>query len=172
MPTTYTLIASNTLSSSAASITFSSIPNTYTDLVLHTSMRSIYSDTSFQIELNNDTNSIYSYTDIRGDGSAATSTRGSNNSNFFVRGLINRSAYTSNTFATSQIYIPSYTASQNKPVSMYGVAENNGTAAEFIVPIAGLFRSTAAISSIKLFQGGGDSLVSGSSFFLYGIKNS
>ena len=172
MPSSRFLIASNTLGSSAASVTFSSIPATYTDLVLKTSIRSTLSDTSLQIELNSNSNAIYSNTDIRGDGSTTESNRSSNNTVFFVRGLINRSAYTSNTFASSEIYIPSYTVNQNKPLSMFGVAENNGTAAEYITGIAGLFRSTSAISSIRIFQGSGDYLASGSSFFLYGIKNS
>ena len=75
---------------------------------------------------------------------------------------------TSNTFATAEIYIPSYRVSQHKQISMDSATENNATTAYRAVD-AGLWRSTAAITSIEL---DGSNFVSGSSFYLYGIKNS
>lgn len=171
MPTTYTLIASNTLSSSAASVTFSAIPNTFTDLVLKLSVRT--ADTgpeNVQIYFNTDTATNYSTTYLQGSGSAASSSRYTSQTVIQNPNTIPGTTYTTNTFGNIEIYIPSYTASQNKPVSLYGASENNATAA-YINAGAGLWRGTSAITQIVIDQSGGN-FVSGSSFFLYGIKNS
>ena len=173
MANTYTLIASNTLSTSAASVTFSSIPGTYTDLVLKCSVRDDTSGTSEALgrfwKLSADTGSTMSQTDLLGSGSAASSTRRtSQDDSLFV---IDRSGATSNTFSNTEIYIPSYTASQNKPISIFSVDESNATAAYMRVQ-ALLWRNTAALSSFEIRAYSGNNLVSGSSFFLYGIKNS
>lgn len=170
MATTYTLISSNVLSSSAASVTFSSIPSTYTDLVLRISARSSETATITSIEVEfNSTASSYSITRLRGNGSAASSSRSSNQTQLTV-GTIPAASATSNTFGSIEVYIPSYTASQNKALGSFNVGENNATAAD-IYTHAGLWSNTAAISSIVLDLGGFN-FVSGSSFYLYGIKNS
>ena len=170
MASTYTLISSNVLASSAASVTFSAIPSTYTDLVLRISARSAEVSTITSIELEfNATASSYSFTRLRGDGSAASSSRATSQSQLTV-GTIPAASATSNTFGNIEVYIPSYTASQNKPVSGFNVGENNATAAD-IYAHAGLWSNTAAITSIVLDLGGAN-FVSGSSFYLYGIKNS
>ena len=77
MTATYEKIATNTLSSAAISLTFSSIPATYTDLVLITSSQHAASDASSRLYLNfnSDTATNYSYTQIRGSGTAAFSSR-------------------------------------------------------------------------------------------------
>lgn len=172
MPVTYNLIASNTLSSSAASVTFSAIPSTYTDLVLRVSSRSdnatIYE--TMKITYNNNTSAIYSTTRLIDDSSGTvTSTRQTGRTNFNDPYNSGTSA-TSNTFSSVEIYVPSYTVSQNKPISVFAVGENNATDAAISVR-ANLFSSTAAISSIEIANFSGN-FVSGSSFFLYGIKNS
>jgi hypothetical protein len=172
MPATYTLIASNTLSSSAASVTFSAIPATYTDLVLRMSLRSTEASNTTPIEItfNSDTATNYSVTRINGDGSAASSSR--RTSYNFIDGFqVPAANGTSNTFSSTELYIPNYTASQNKPMSLMQVDERNTTAAEMNA-IAGLWRNTAAITSITLDFFGATTYASGSSFFLYGIKNS
>lgn len=172
MANTYTLISSNVLTSSAASVTFSAIPSTYTDLVLRTSTRSDAGGTQFDLilEFNGDSSSLYSFTQLRGTGSAAQSFRSSNNTKI-VAAVQNGANSTFNTFTTSEIYIPSYTASQNKPVSAFGAQEDNSTDAMIRVA-AGLYRSTTAINSIKFYNDPTYNFVSGSSFYLYGIKNS
>jgi len=171
MANTYTLIASNTLSSSAASVTFSAIPNTYTDLVLRVSSRNNDTGTSegFLTQFNSDTSTNYSWRALLVGGGAPGSQGYSNQADIENRQAGNGA--TSNTFSSMEIYIPSYTASQNKPVSSYYVIEKNVTDA-YIGVEAGLWRNTAAISSIKLFNNGSIVFASGSSFFLYGIKNS
>lgn len=167
MPT-YTLIASNTLGSSAASVTFSSIPNTYTDLILRISSRSDTAAVTGQVDIafNGTSFATNSRTYIQGDGSAATSaTFGS--MNFRNVGA----SSTASTFANTEIYIPNYNVSQYKPVSLFSVTENNATNA-FVVATAALRSDTAAVTSIYLQSNGTNGFVSGSSFFLYGIKNS
>jgi hypothetical protein len=173
MANTYTLISSNTLSSSAASVTFSSIPSTYTDLVLKVSARNTEAVTINQLNVAFDSNSgntAHSRTQLSGDGSAAASSRQSNNSIITVVDVINSANSTANTFSSYDIYIPSYTASQNKPVSLDTTTEQNATLSYRIIT-AGLWRNTSAVSTIIL-SGGGGSFASGSSFYLYGIKNS
>lgn len=175
MPVTYNLIASNTLSSSAASVTFSAIPGTYTDLVLKYSMRTDSSSYLQWLDLtfNNTTGSAttYSLTYLATYNNAGVSGRYSSNYRLAVQGA-NAALSTSNTFSNYEVYIPSYAASQNKPLSIYGVIENNSSTNNQweIDTAAGLWRDTSAITSLKISSG--TNMVSGSSFFLYGIKNS
>jgi hypothetical protein len=172
MPSTYTLISSNVLSSSAASVTFSAIPSTYTDLVLRWSARDVSGAANYDIqcEFNGSGGTAYSTTQVYGNGSSAFS-------NFYSSAAYGRTGYsessdsTASTFSNDVIYIPSYTASQNKPFSSAGATENNSTTSRVLVSaMASLWRDTSAITSIKLSSGG--TFAIGSSFYLYGIKNS
>lgn len=169
MPVTYNLIASNMLTTSAASVTFSAIPNTFTDLVLRVSARG---DTEgavngrFRIEFNGDfgfTN--YKSTSLVGDGSSATSSRSTE------RILVTMSGQTADGFGSAEVYIPNYLSTVNKPMGIFGVAESN-TANVNMAAGAGLYLSSSAITSVTIRQHSGTNFVSGSSFFLYGIKNS
>jgi hypothetical protein len=169
---TYTLISSNVLASSAASVTFSAIPATYTDLVVRTSIRSDRASTWDQvyIQFNSDTANNYSNTYLSGLGSG-----GANSSNNFdYSGLVDRfvdgDTATSNTFSNGELYIPSYTASQNKPMSEFAVQETNATDARMAAN-ANLWRNTAAITSIRFSPQNGTNWLAGSSFYLYGISN-
>lgn len=166
------LITSTTLGSSAASVTFSSIPATYTDLILKVSARTDRVNTVDLIDLliNNNTSAIYSYTFISGNGTSATSGSGSAGTIGYGP-WVDADSSTASTFGNAEIYIPSYTASQNKPFSIFPVTENNATYG-LTRPVAGLFSSTAAISSIRLTSNAGNNFVSGSTFTLYGLKNS
>jgi hypothetical protein len=171
MANTYTLISSNTLSSSAASVTFSSIPATYTDLVLRMSVRSDIADSYVNIYVSYNGNaSNYSETYMAGNGTSAVSGRGSANPYFLQAVWSEGTSWTSNTFASSELYIPNYAGSANKVASAFGAAENNATAAR-VTTTATLWSNTSAISSINLQPYSGN-FVSGSSFYLYGIKNS
>lgn len=180
MPSSRILIASNTLTGTAASVTFSSIPSTYTDLVLKVSARS-NTGGSFQNYLRlriNTSSALSSATYLAGSGSAASSFNNSliGSTGFYPitnaanNKVSNSSGNTASTFDNVEIYIPSYTVTQNKPLGMFGVAENNTTEA-YVVAGAGLERSTSAITQLQLLTDGGN-FVSGSSFFLYGLKNS
>ncbi len=175
MPATYTLITSSTLTTSAASVTFSNIPGTYTDLVLRLSARSNPASdyTTFKLVYNSDTSALYSETRLYAEAtnSIYASTQGGRNNNTarYTKGSAGTS--TSDTFSNFELYIPSYTTSRNKSMSQFGVAENNTTDAGVSV-YATLYRSTSAITAIEIGNFSTDTFNSGSSFWLYGIKNS
>lgn len=166
------LISSQTLGSAAASVTFSSIPATYTDLVLRYASRSDTSTTSLNITFNSDTATNYSSTYVYGDGTNAVSGRDTSVANINEAVKSNATASTANTFTNDEIYIPSYTVAQNKPLSSSAAMEINSASNTYVGTGAHLWRNTAAISSIQLALAGGANFVSGSSFYLYGIKNS
>jgi hypothetical protein len=171
MPATYTLISSNVLTSSQASVTFSAIPSTYTDLVIRFSVRTDQSDTqdSLALKFNGDSSALYSIVALRGNGATATSFLSSGATSINT-GQVDGDTATANTFSSTEIYIPSYTASQSKPSSTFFAQENNITTA-FIGAYANLYRSNTAISSIAFTPNGGTNFLSTSSFYLYGISN-
>ena len=174
MANTYSLISSNVLSASAASVTFSAIPSTYTDLVLRISARTTRSATYdfVTFRLNADTATNYSYTYLVGTSTIADTSSGSSSTRLFDP-YVNADTATNNTFGSAEIYIPSYVASQNKPISFFSVTENNASTnlSALVQTTAGLWRNTSAVNEIAMTAGVG-SFVSGSSFYLYGIKNS
>jgi hypothetical protein len=175
MPSSRFLISSQTLASSAASVTFSSIPATYTDLVLRISARTNASGSvndSIEITFNGDTASNYSTRIVAGSGSAAFSDQYSNNTPSRAWYGATGNSATANTFGSTEVYIPNYLVSQNKQISIFGLNETNATAAT-MAAVASLWRNTAAITSILLDPlDGSATFNSGSSFYLYGLKNS
>lgn len=173
MPVTYNLIASNILSSSAASVTFSSIPSTYTDLVVKLSVRNTTTGNTvsdFFFNVNGSSGTIYSRTRLQGNGATVVSDRTTSNALNVAENLLTGGSATASTFSNVDIYFPNYKVSQNKPHSVFGTMETNATTA-YIVAQANLISDTSAISSITFTSGSGN-FASGSSFFLYGIKNS
>ena len=169
---TYTLISSNVLASSAASVTFSAIPATYTDLVFRWTARAA-SDTnpsSCGIEFNSNTTQG-SATYLRVDAAGSPVSLNRTGVIAFDRFADVASDLTANTFSNGELYIPNYTVSANKPTSMFNVNENNASIAALSPLVAaGLFSNTAAITSILFKQLSGN-IASGSSFYLYGISN-
>jgi hypothetical protein len=167
MPSTYTLISSNVLTSSAASVTFSSIPSTYTDLVLRCSTRATGYSNLINYYFNGNTSNT-SFTSLFGNGSIVNYSNSTGS--YGIVGPNSRIDATANTFSSSEIYIPNYAGSTKKPVSSFGVSESN-TASGITTPIrltANLTDDTTAITTIDLIA----SFDTGSSFYLYGIKNS
>jgi hypothetical protein len=166
---TYTLISSQVLGSSAASVTFSSIPQTYKDLVLQVSGRLTVANTQYfaGLTFNTDTSTNYSDTDLIANGTTPGSSQHSS-SNYIYLPAIPAATATANTFGSFEIYVPSYTSASNKPLSLTGPAENNSASAFTLTANAGLWRNTAAINQIVLTTLSGN-FVSGSSFYLYGI---
>lgn len=171
MANTYVNIASTTLSSSQATITFGSIPSTYTDLVIHYSARNTDTGITY-LNLYINTQSatgLFSQTRLTGNGSTVTSDRLSSY-DFSLRHSVDSSSNTANTFGIGEIYIPNYTGAYNKPHYSFSVQEDNSISTNAIVnQVAALWRNTATISTLYLTSTGG-SFVSGSSFYLYGIK--
>ena len=170
MANTYTLIASSTVGSGgAANIEFTSIPSTYTDLLVKLSSRSNrgggqVSD-GIAIEFNGSSASLtMRYLD--GSGSAAGSSTGT-----AIWTRTSASGATASTFGNAEYYIPNYAGSTNKSVSVDGVSENNATSA-FAMLSAGLWSNTAAITSVKLISINAENFVQYSTAYLYGISNS
>lgn len=166
MATTFTLISTVTVGSGgAASIDFTSIPATYTDLILKYSLRTNTSYAGngfyFQYAFNGST-SNFTQKNLAGNGSTATS---SSASAFY--GITDPSDWTSSTFANGEAYFPNYAGSTYKSVSQDVVAENNGTLGWDVI-YAGLWSQTAAINQITITPAGG-SWVQYSSASLYGI---
>lgn len=131
----------------AASIEFTGIPATGTDLLILFSSR-MSAGTFELLQFNADTSSSnYFYTNLLGDGSAASSGQGSPTNGIYFYG--EKSTYTSSSFDSSSIYIPNYTASTAKSISIDNVTENNATGSLQNI-VAGKWSGTAAISSIKI----------------------
>jgi hypothetical protein len=177
MANTYKLIASNVLASATGTVTFSSIPATYTDLVIKLSARSTNSGVTYnqlRIVFNSTSANLYSVTNISEYSNLVESFSGaaSNTASEQTRGSIVGGANTANTFGTTEIYIPNYTSSSNKPFSSIGFAEDNSVnhaSYHSIVDHAFLFADTSTISTIALSVVGTNFAI-GSSFYLYGIK--
>jgi len=158
MPTTYDPIATQTLVSAASSVTFSSIPSTYTDLVLIVNSARTASNDSVSLEFNGDTGSNYSRLLMYGTGSSAATFRESN-ATLIEIGVQD----TSN--CTNIFNVINYAnTTSNKSV----VARANATGVRVSYGI-GVWRNTSAITSIKLATGG-STFIAGSVFTLYGIK--
>ena len=177
MPTpTYSAISKTVLTSNQATITFSGIPSTYTDLVLLISARhtGAYNGGSLQVRLNGSTSS-YSLTRLYGNSTGtASNTQTSLNAAGFYGGGADGSSDTANSFSSAEIYLTNYASSSiYKSMLASGVSETNSNAGNsaYIEANAFLWANTASTTQIDLFVSGA-SLVSGSRFDLYGIKNS
>ena len=153
------------LASSAASITFSSIPQDYTDLMIKVSARTDHTavDDDAIISFNSNT-SNFSIVRLFGTGSSATSLTVPAR---FV-GFTNANEASSNTYSSQSIYISNYTASAAKSYSVDSVTENNGTQS-FQDIAAGLWDNTASITSASFTSANGGNFLTGSIFSLYGI---
>lgn len=170
MANTYVNIASTTLGSNQTTVTFSSIPSTYTDLVLRMSARSIENQASQDIYLNfNGTTANYSVTYLGVVGSSVQNLRNSNQAQLSIKDGTNSATSTASTFSNVEVYIPSYTVSQDKPIYSYATFENNSATVNAIYSMAGLWRNTATISSIAI-KPDWNQFATGSTFYLYGIK--
>ena len=165
MPTTYEPIATTTLGSAAASITFSSIPATYTDLrLVGFHLGSTYGYNA--IQFNGDTGTNYSTTHIRGSGTAAASGRETNVTYIDIE-VNNGSTSTIPGLATIDIF--SYAGSTFKTSLCTGSQDKNGDGS--VYRTVGLWRSTSAITSVTFLNIGGNNFAAGTTATLYGIKN-
>lgn len=168
---TYIKIASNTVGAGgAASVTFSSIPSTYTDLVLKISWRTtaaVVANIGY-LTFNSDTTG-YSHKFVQGNGATADS-GGYTGANSKNSGIIPGSSATGNTFSNNEIYIPNYKGSNYKSYSIDSTGENNATTS-YAMLLAGLWSNISAITSIKLEEQNGATISQYSTFTLYGVSN-
>ncbi len=163
MPTTYEPIATTTLGSASNTVTFNSIPSTYTDLILITNAKASGAQDVYS-RLNSDTAGNYSATYLNGTGSTANSGRVSNQSYL----ILDNYGYLET--SDGQVLIANFMNYANtttyKTVVTRASNALNGTTA-----LVGLWRSTSAITSITLYCGTASATFSsGSTFTLYGIK--
>ena len=169
--TAYESIATTTLGGTTATITFSSIPATYTHLQIRIMSRSTRSATGDYIamQFNADTGSNYAYHGLDGNGSSA-SAFGLATQTFMDVERAAAATATASVFGVSVVDILDY-ANTNKYKTMrsLGGFDNNGDGS--ITLTSGLWQNSNAVTSITLkAQGGTSSFVQYSSFALYGIK--
>jgi hypothetical protein len=163
---TYVPIASQTLAAAAPSVTFSSIPSTYQDLVLVAQARSTYANTSdiLGIQINGDTGTNYSYTRLTGDGSSAASARETGLTYWRINYSIPGASATSGIYGMDTFNIMNYANTSTYKTMLWRNSPAQIEAAAGVY----LWRSTSAISSIYLFAANA-SFATGSTFTLYGI---
>lgn len=170
MANTFELISSVTVGSGgAASIDFTSIPSTYTDLCVKWSVKtnraSAQSD-GVVLKLNGVTTS-FTYRNVYGQGSSP----GSVTDAAFYGGATASTA-TASTFSNCELYIPNYAGSTYKSISADATQENNGGAnTAWMSFTATLWSNTAAITSVGLLPWLGTSFDQYSTAYLYGVKN-
>ena len=171
MANTYTLIDKTVLGSSQSTVSFTglgSYSSDYNDLLIKVSARGSGSGSRQNLNITfNSNTSNYNWLGLYG----YSSTVGTNSSTNRFVGNIPNSGNTSNLFSNLDIYIPNFSSSINKTVSTDYTVENSSTD-NFMGFDATLWSNTAAITQIDLQIHSSGDFVSGSSFYLYGIKNS
>jgi hypothetical protein len=166
MATTYEKIQSTTLGSAAANITFSSIPATYTDLrISFYTAPNLTTVSNVFIRYNGDSGSNYSFTRIFGNGSTVSSDASTSQTKIIIgNGAL--STTTNPSFYGVDIF--SYAGSTFKTCLVDANNDNNGSGV--VERTVGLWRDTAAITSITLnLEGGAIDLEPGTTATLYGI---
>jgi hypothetical protein len=154
-------------SGGASSVTFSNIPQNYTDLEILVSARSTKtgSNTDSLLINPNGSSSNISSTFVQGSGSGAANS--SRFTTYVFAGELSTNLDTANTFGISRVYIPNYTSSNYKSWCADSVAENNASCG---VPtlFANLWSNTAAINSLQFYFYAGN-LAQYSTLSLYGV---
>ena len=160
---TYVALQTQTLGSSSASVTFSSIPATYTDLYIVIEAKNLTGNSDVLMRFNSDSGSNYSATILTGDGSSASSARRTSSTSV----ILNYFDFLNSTTATQfNVNIQNYSnATTNKTALVRANRANQATEA-----VVGLWRNTAAITQIDLTPSS-SSFAVGSTFSLYGIAS-
>jgi hypothetical protein len=175
MANTYTLIQGLELTTTTASIEFTSIPATYTDLIMKVSSRTQDASSREEIRLtiNGDTGANYStarsysvdnLTFLINQQTSGTPTQQS-------FGEFTGNGAVANNFGSAEFYIPNYAESIYKVVQCVWTAENYSNSSYMYGLAFSTWANTNAITSIKLEGDTGDSFLAYSSAYLYGIKN-
>jgi hypothetical protein len=172
MANTYTLISSVTVGSGgAATIDFTSIPSTYTDLLVKISGRSNNTGSfANYLRFNSDSGNNYLWRNLYGYNGATYSDASGGGISYVWGGYTNNSSLTASAFGNSEIYIPSYLSSNYKSVSADGVMETNAANGVSLGIGANLWNNTAAITAITLLPSVGN-YAQYSTAYLYGISN-
>jgi hypothetical protein len=163
MPINYEAIATTTLATAVATLTLSSIPGTYTDLVLVATVQASLAGQGLTMQFNGDggAGSLYSNTGLRGNGTTATSFRQTNNTNVLLSNLAEPPTGSQNVCIAQFLNYSNTTTFKTVLVR----ANSAGFGVDALVD---LWRNTNAITSIKIDITGGNMSI-GSTFTLYGI---
>lgn len=172
----YESIATVTLASDTATVTFSSIPSTYASLQIRAIAKNSYTTNRgvslSRIRFNSDTASNYSYHRLTGDGASAVASGGASQTYLYCFDTNGYGASDNSIFATGILDILDYASTtKNKTLrSFSGVNQNSATASEQSIGLeSGLWVSISAINRIDITSGGGN-WKTGTIFSLYGIK--
>lgn len=169
MAATYEPISTQTLGSDSASVTFSSIPSTYTDLILVGSYGGTNTSSVMGFRCNSDSGTNYSGTNLDGTGSTAQSHRSSNTTYGFVTFDIGVSSTVGNCISVTHFMNYSNTTTYKTVLSRSSEADaSTYPGAEASVS---LWRNTSAISTITIALQSSGNIKTGSSFTLYGVKS-
>lgn len=176
MALTYVNIASTTLGSSQTTVTFSGISSAYTDLELRISARtdrSAFPSDQISIRLNNvATNNNYGRTSLNAGGTSFSSNNAANISYVDITGATATTS-TTNTFGSCNVYLANYTTTTtSKQLAMLAVTEISSATSNTLTSVAGTFVPSSVINRIDISTLVGTNFIAGSSFYLYGIKNS
>ena len=161
---TYEAIATTTLGSASSNVSFTSIPGTYTDLIIVIAIAGVSAQETPNMYFNGDNSALYSTTQIIGNGTTASSNSTINTTYFY--GIGSKNAGQTTGVSNIIVQVPNYSNnSYNKTI----ISRNNSTSTE-INAIVGLYRSNSAVSSINFTVQGGNTYSSGTLVSLYGIK--
>jgi hypothetical protein len=174
MPNTYVKIASVTVGAGgAATMAFSSIPSTYTDLKLVISGRTTEANwySNLLMNFNGSSAAEYSFLRLIGIGTGISTDGPFTGQTTIYVGETDGSTATASTFGNFDVYIPNYSGSNNKSLSIDKAMENNSSSNNILGFVAASWTNTSVISSITLTPASG-TFVQYSTATLYGIKNS
>lgn len=167
MPNTFTLIEAKTLTTSSASVVFSNIPSSYTDLkILYTGKTTDTAAQGTAMTYNAGASSVAGKY-IIGDGSNPST----GNLGYMYVGSAFGTNGTANVFSATEIYIPNYTSSQVKSYICVNAAEAQSSTSYSNVIVGRDTGITAPLTSITLFSTSGN-WITNCTFYLYGIKSS
>lgn len=176
MPTTYQLISKNVLGANAASVTFSSIPSTYTDLILRINALRNDGNQIVNIRYNNDGTVSNWGMSMEGTGTV-TNSQLVNDWYVNIQGGANMNTDATsidfNVYSNTEIYIPNYTVARYKPMVTSHAREKNATASadNNVGGWGHVWANNATISTILVTTPSAQ-WVAGSVFALYGISKS
>lgn len=171
MATTFVKIATATATGSATTLEFTSIVGTYTDLIVKMSLRDAATSTRSIAKVTfNGSATSYSSRAVYGFDSSSTGSASGASTYIDFNYAVGNTA-TASTFSNNEMYIPNYSGSNNKSVSIDFTAENNSSTSWIDGLVAGLWSSSAAITQITITAGTGN-FAQYSTATLYGISKS
>ena len=166
MPTpTYTALATVTLGSSASSVTFSSIPATYRDLILVSSVACTSTGDTMRLRFNGDTGNNYNWVFMNGTGSTVTSSQQSNQNQLDFSAFVGIPTVVGRYNNILQIQDSSAT---DKHKTILSRTNQDGDTFPGTTALAGRWANTSAITSINVFTSTFN-FIAGSRFDLYGV---